>query len=251
MNRWFIINIDRLFLFIMEYQNAISIIMMRYVNRCWYEILTFILRGIRISFTIPKLFSVLTRILPTCIISNSSDRFMLEIPKWIILVPFLLKIKMHITNKMLTFHPFCFYESQLSSQIHVICWYHVTTWYVLYNKMTYDKRGYTFLTEKKIIQLHIFFKCVWFKRCNLQRIDNFYSYSKVCVVTVSHNQHKSIKYKDWDCYTKKPYHLSNLSICSVDNVLIRWNQRSWVQAPAEDEVEFQYGEFQKTLYINL
>lgn len=116
--------------------------------------------------------------------------------------------------------------------------------------MTYDKRGYTFLTEKKIIQLHIFFKCVWFKRCNLQRIDNFYSYSKVCVVTVSHNQHKSIKYKDWDCYTKKPYHLSNLSICSVDNVLIRWNQRSWIQAPAEDEVEFQYGELQKTLYIN-
>lgn len=81
-----------LFLFILEYQNqnAISVIMARTDNRCWFEILSFMLRGICISFTIPRLFPILTlikpariincpkgktlRVLPTCIISNLSDR---------------------------------------------------------------------------------------------------------------------------------------------------------------------------------
>lgn len=80
------------------------------VNRCWFEILSIILRGICILLTIPKLFPVLTltklsriincpkgkplRVLPACIISNLSDQFMLKIPNGII--PFPLKIQMHI-----------------------------------------------------------------------------------------------------------------------------------------------------------
>lgn len=112
-----------LFLFILKFQNAISLIIVRNVNRCWFEILTFILRGFRISFTISKLFPVLTlikparifncpkgkplRVLPTCIISNLSDRFRLKISKGII--PFPSKIKMHIfDNQDVDFPPIFF-----------------------------------------------------------------------------------------------------------------------------------------------